>query len=133
MKAKLKNAASGALCGAFTFFTVFLLTPSIASGILDFLWIAANLIISCAGALFIFEKLIPAKAHCVFLSLFMQLALLLIFADPVSDLLGFDPNSAFGGLELLGFAVPWIFGTTAAQFAVLLIFRKLCKGKELHR
>lgn len=56
MKAKLKNAASGALCGAFTFFTVFLLTPSIASGILDFLWIAANLIISCAGALFIFKN-----------------------------------------------------------------------------
>lgn len=127
------SIAAAAICGAVTFAVVFFLVPAFASGIPDFLWMAANVIFACGAALLIFEKLLPAKPLFVLASAVFQFILLLIFAKPVSDLLGFNLDSGFGGFEFIGFSVPWIIGTTAAQFITLLIFRKLYRGKEPER
>lgn len=128
------SIGAAAVCGAATFAVVFFLVPAVASGVPDFLWMAANVIIACVSAVLIFEKLIPASPIYIPASAVFQFILLLIFADPVSDLLGINLDSGFGGFEFfVGFALPWIIGTTAAQLITLLIFRKLCKGKELNR
>lgn len=91
---------------------------------------AANIIIACGAAFLIFEKLLPADPVFILGAAFFQFLLLFIFSDTAAKTLGFNPDSALGGFELIGFAFPWIIGTTAAQHITLLIYRKLFKGKE---
>ena len=121
MKKFLPSVFAGTICGAATFVTTFFLVPKIASGIPDFLWIGAALILSCVFALLIFKKIIPAPIYYIFISFLVQLLLAFVFKKTVSLSVGINLDSAFGFFELIGFVFPLILGTTFAQFSVLFI------------
>lgn len=133
MKNFIHSTVAAVLCGAVTFGVIFFLIPTVAVGVPDFVWITANIVLACAAAFFIFEKLIPTKPLYILAAPIFELVLILIFAEHAADSVGINLDSAFGGFEFAGFALPWIFGATAAQLITLLISKKLCKGKELNR
>lgn len=132
MNRALNNLLAGTFCGLLTFGTTFFLVPFAASGVPDFIWILADIIISCAAAVLIFKKLFSVSLLSVLISPLIQFILLFVLSVPAARSIGISMNGAFGAFELMGFAVPLIFGTFAAQLITLFIINRFCKGKELN-
>jgi len=122
-----RNFWASVRCGALSLFVDFILIPTLFRippllGLPDFIWMSLMILIPVLLAV----CLLAGKHHVppgyVWIGLPAQYLILIVFAQPISKILGIG-LSGIRVMEYIWEAAVWPLGVTTAQFAALIALR----------
>ncbi len=123
---KNKSVLTGALWGIGSFVFVHIIIPLLSVGLPDIVWIVADLCISAAAFIMLYQKSKPSLLACLAVGFSVWVLLLTLFAAPLSKLYGIA-LTGLGVFEYIGVVALWPIACCAFSAMAVLIYMKIKK------
>lgn len=124
MKRIIDKMIPGVLVGICVFALHFVMIPLVCRGWPDFLWIGLMIVIPFVVTWIFYRKSTGLSAAAVFPALFIQYLLLILLAEPVSELWGCSVSRVLGWPEYIGCTFAWPIATAVIQAVTIFEIRK---------